>query len=170
VCPTGIDIRNGTQMECIGCANCIDACDEVMDKVKQPRGLIRYASQNQLEGTNPRFFRARTDQVLPAGARSDALPDLVVRWSDAPAATHRALRSPALGTIAWPTPGRHPDGRSGNHRPEGFLIAAGPELPQGSEAPAGHILDLAPSIRALLGLPPDPAMRGRSLAGAAPVA
>jgi predicted AlkP superfamily phosphohydrolase/phosphomutase len=113
---------------------------------------------------------ARTDQVLPAGARSDALPDLVVRWSDAPAATHRALRSPALGTIAWPTPGRHPDGRSGNHRPEGFLIAAGPELPQGSEAPAGHILDLAPSIRALLGLPPDPAMRGRSLAGAAPVA
>jgi cytochrome c oxidase accessory protein FixG len=47
VCPTGIDIRNGTQLECIGCTACIDACDHVMDKINEPRGLIRYAS---LEG------------------------------------------------------------------------------------------------------------------------
>lgn len=59
VCPTGIDIRNGTQMECIGCANCIDACDEVMDKVGSPRGLIRYDSQNGLEGEPGRFVRPR---------------------------------------------------------------------------------------------------------------
>ena len=44
VCPTGIDIRNGTQLECVNCTACIDACDAVMDKVKRPRGLIRYAS------------------------------------------------------------------------------------------------------------------------------
>ena len=44
VCPTGIDIRNGTQLECVNCTACIDACDHVMDKVKQPRGLIRYDS------------------------------------------------------------------------------------------------------------------------------
>jgi len=44
VCPTGIDIRHGLQMECIGCANCIDACDEIMDKLGRPRGLIRYDS------------------------------------------------------------------------------------------------------------------------------
>jgi cytochrome c oxidase accessory protein FixG len=44
VCPTGIDIRNGTQLECIACTACIDACDEVMDKIQEPRGLIRYAS------------------------------------------------------------------------------------------------------------------------------
>jgi len=49
VCPTGIDIRNGTQLECVNCTACIDACDSVMDKVKKPRGLIRYASINEIE-------------------------------------------------------------------------------------------------------------------------
>jgi cytochrome c oxidase accessory protein FixG len=44
-CPTGIDIRSGLQMECIGCAQCIDACDAVMMKLGRPRGLIRYSSQ-----------------------------------------------------------------------------------------------------------------------------
>lgn len=47
-CPTGIDIRNGLQYECIGCGACIDACDPVMDKLKKPRGLIRYTSENAL--------------------------------------------------------------------------------------------------------------------------
>ena len=50
VCPTGIDIRAGLQYECIGCAACIDACDAVMDKMGSPRGLIRYATQNGMEG------------------------------------------------------------------------------------------------------------------------
>jgi cytochrome c oxidase accessory protein FixG len=49
VCPTGIDIRNGTQLECVNCTACIDACDGVMDKVGRPRGLIRYASLNNIE-------------------------------------------------------------------------------------------------------------------------
>jgi cytochrome c oxidase accessory protein FixG len=49
VCPTGIDIRNGTQLECVNCTACIDACDEVMVKVKRPTGLIRYASKNEVE-------------------------------------------------------------------------------------------------------------------------
>jgi cytochrome c oxidase accessory protein FixG len=44
VCPTGIDIRNGTQMECVHCTACIDACDAVMDRIQRPRGLVRYAS------------------------------------------------------------------------------------------------------------------------------
>jgi len=48
VCPTGIDIRNGFQMECIGCGACIDACDSIMDKMKYPRGLIRFSTQNGL--------------------------------------------------------------------------------------------------------------------------
>jgi len=50
VCPTGIDIRRGLQYECIGCAACLDACNGVMDKVDQPRGLIRYATENALAG------------------------------------------------------------------------------------------------------------------------
>lgn len=48
VCPTGIDIRNGLQYECIGCAACIDACDGVMDKMNYARGLIRFTTQNAL--------------------------------------------------------------------------------------------------------------------------
>jgi cytochrome c oxidase accessory protein FixG len=52
VCPTGIDIRNGTQLECVNCTACIDACDEVMVKIKRPKKLIKYASQDSLaEGT-----------------------------------------------------------------------------------------------------------------------
>lgn len=53
VCPTGIDIRDGTQMECINCTSCIDACDHVMDKIKRPRGLIRFASFSQIEMKQP---------------------------------------------------------------------------------------------------------------------
>jgi cytochrome c oxidase accessory protein FixG len=49
VCPTGIDIRNGTQMECVHCTACMDACDQVMDKIDRPRGLVRYASLNGIE-------------------------------------------------------------------------------------------------------------------------
>ncbi len=49
VCPTGIDIRNGTQLECVNCTACIDACDEVMVKVHKPTGLIRYDSANGIE-------------------------------------------------------------------------------------------------------------------------
>jgi len=53
VCPTGIDIRNGTQMECVNCTACIDACDEVMTKIGRPRGLIRFASLNGIEKAEP---------------------------------------------------------------------------------------------------------------------
>ena len=50
VCPTGIDIRKGQQEGCITCGLCIDACDSVMDKINEPRGLIRYASYAELQG------------------------------------------------------------------------------------------------------------------------
>ncbi|GAB5400851.1 MAG: cytochrome c oxidase accessory protein CcoG [Aureisphaera sp.] len=49
VCPTGIDIRNGTQLECVNCTACIDACDKMMDHVGLPQGLIRYASEENIE-------------------------------------------------------------------------------------------------------------------------
>ncbi len=59
-CPTGIDIRDGLQMECVACTQCIDACDDIMDKVGKPRGLIRYTSENELEGIPSRKARPRT--------------------------------------------------------------------------------------------------------------
>ena len=59
VCPTGIDIRDGLQYQCITCALCIDACDSVMDRMEYPRGLIRYTTENILEGKPSRVLRPR---------------------------------------------------------------------------------------------------------------
>jgi cytochrome c oxidase accessory protein FixG len=76
VCPTGIDIRNGLQYQCIGCAACIDGCDQVMEKVGKPKGLIRYATEHAVEGKPTRILRPRVliyaailaGVVLAAGA------------------------------------------------------------------------------------------------------
>jgi polyferredoxin len=59
VCPTGIDIRNGLQLECIGCAACVDACNDIMTKLHRPQGLVRYDSQVGLQGGKTRYLRAR---------------------------------------------------------------------------------------------------------------
>lgn len=67
VCPTGIDIRNGLQYECIGCGACIDVCDEVMDKMAYPRGLIKYSTQNGMTqgwGRTQMLRRALRPRVL----------------------------------------------------------------------------------------------------------
>jgi cytochrome c oxidase accessory protein FixG len=58
-CPTGIDIREGLQYECIACAACVDACDAVMDRMSYPHGLIRYTSQQALEGQGTHVIRPR---------------------------------------------------------------------------------------------------------------
>jgi cytochrome c oxidase accessory protein FixG len=59
VCPTGIDIRDGTQYECIGCAACIDACNEIMSEVGYPKGLVRYATEDGLAGRSASLLRPR---------------------------------------------------------------------------------------------------------------
>jgi polyferredoxin len=59
VCPVGIDIRNGLQYECIACGACIDACDDVMGRMGYPEGLIRYTSQNAIDGKPTRIVRPR---------------------------------------------------------------------------------------------------------------
>ena len=59
VCPTGIDIRNGTQLECVNCTACIDECDTIMENVGLPKGLIRYASEDEIEKNDKFKFTAR---------------------------------------------------------------------------------------------------------------
>ncbi len=90
-CPTGIDIRDGLQMECIGCAQCIDACDPIMDKLGRARGLIRYASSEQL--TQP------TQPAQPAQPTQPAAPQPrgagLRRWS------YPALLALVLGALGW---------------------------------------------------------------------
>ncbi len=90
VCPTGIDIRNGTQLECINCAACIDACDQIMTKVNKPTGLIRYASMNQIVNKTkfritPRLiaysiiFVALTASVIIGIARRQSVEATILR-------------------------------------------------------------------------------------------
>tara|TARA_R110002049_G_scaffold25972_2_gene90782 strand:- start:1572 stop:2996 length:1425 start_codon:yes stop_codon:yes gene_type:complete len=59
VCPTGIDIRNGTQLECVNCTACIDECDHIMESINLPKGLIRYASEDNIEKKAPFKITAR---------------------------------------------------------------------------------------------------------------
>jgi polyferredoxin len=74
VCPTGIDIRNGLQYECIACGACIDACDDVMAKIGYPKGLIRYSTQNSIDAKKTRILRPR---ILVYGL---LLLALIVAW------------------------------------------------------------------------------------------
>jgi cytochrome c oxidase accessory protein FixG len=59
VCPTGIDIRNGTQLECVNCTACIDACDSIMDSINKPKGLIRVDSEENIEHARKKKFNWR---------------------------------------------------------------------------------------------------------------
>ena len=88
VCPTGIDIRNGLQYECIACGACIDACDEVMLKVGYPKGLIRYSTQNAIDGKPTRVLRPR---ILVYGT---ILLALMVGWG-----VGVANRSPLIAEV-----------------------------------------------------------------------
>lgn len=74
VCPTGIDIRNGLQYECIACGACIDACNGVMDKLGYAHGLIRYSTQNAIDGKPTKIARPR---ILVYGA---LLLGLILAW------------------------------------------------------------------------------------------
>lgn len=88
VCPTGIDIRRGTQMECINCTKCIDICDEVMTKIKKPTGLIRFTTERQIEEGTTKVVRPRVIAytaalvllILIGGYLIDASKKLDVIW------------------------------------------------------------------------------------------
>jgi len=92
VCPTGIDIRNGVQMECVHCTACIDACDSVMDKVGSPRGLIRYASLNSIE--KGEAFRFTPRMKLYAGVLMALIALFLVLVFTRPAVEAILLRAP----------------------------------------------------------------------------
>lgn len=72
VCPTGIDIRNGTQLECVNCTACIDECDHIMESINKPKGLIRYASEESIKTGNKFVF------TLKAKAYSVVLALMVI--------------------------------------------------------------------------------------------
>ena len=82
VCPTGIDIRHGLQLECIGCAYCIDACDEIMHKLHRPAGLVRYDSERGLHTGERLFWRPRVFVYLGVAIAITIAASLVFRGHD----------------------------------------------------------------------------------------
>ena len=102
----------------------------------------------------------RSDQLFGQGKQLKDLPDLIIQWKPSSAAKHREVVSLRYGSISWSLPGRHPTGRSGNHGPEGFLLAVGKAVKQGSKIEDANILDLAPTLCALLKVPRPAEMCG----------
>ncbi|HUP01470.1 MAG TPA: alkaline phosphatase family protein [Gemmatimonadota bacterium] len=133
-----------------------DLCDQIAD------GLRMFVDAD----TGQPVVRsvASIKELYPDGGRRDHLPDLIVQWSATPSADHREIVSARHGHVQWPTPGKNASGRSGNHWPEGFLIATGERFQPGSRLEGAHILDLVPTVFDLFGLPPPTAMQGRTLA------
>jgi predicted AlkP superfamily phosphohydrolase/phosphomutase len=117
-------------------------CDEIAE------GLLGFVDADSGLPIVERVVRRR--EAYPEGASADLLPDLIVVWADRPVSEHRALVSESFGTVDWPDPGTNPDGRSGNHRPEGWAACAGPSI-LGPRRADATILDLAPTALALLG-------------------
>ena len=106
---------------------------------------------------------AFSDSCFPGSPRRNDLPDLIVRWRPTPAARHRQLVSPRFGALDWRTPGKMPNGRSGNHNANGFLLAVGDGITAGSSLSGGHILDLPPTVYALFDLSAPSHMTGRPI-------
>ncbi len=91
VCPTGIDIRHGTQMECVNCTACIDACDSIMDRINKPRGLVRYASEEGIaEGKKLRWTGRMTAYSVVLVALIGLLTSLLFLRSDVEATVLKA--------------------------------------------------------------------------------
>lgn len=155
VCPTGIDIRNGLQINCIHCALCIDACDGIMDKMGWERGLIRYTSERALGGGRTKLFKLRT---VGYGVAT-LLAAVYLAWSVASTklleATAVQVRSPLFVTLS--------DGRIQNSyevkinnktmKPASYNLSLqdmdGAELSLGSVDPANIGLEPDSSIRLL---------------------
>jgi predicted AlkP superfamily phosphohydrolase/phosphomutase len=121
--------------------------DEMCDRIT--RGLMSFRDADTGEPIVEAVCRA--DTVFPDGPHHDRLPDLMVLWKQTSAIHHRAVRSPDFGVIERTTPGRVPNGRSGNHRDEAILIARGPGIASGGRLEhRPHIRDLAPTVVARL--------------------
>ena len=105
-----------------------------------------------------------TDQLYPDGLRRHRLPDMIIRWKETSAAKHSGVVSQNYGRIHRSTPGRIPNGRSGNHRGKGFLIASGPGIAQNNELMEGDdILDIAPTVLKALGVSCKSPLAGRPI-------
>jgi predicted AlkP superfamily phosphohydrolase/phosphomutase len=122
-------------------------------------GLHDESSARPIAGPAVRAWR----DADPDASCRDLLPDLIVPFGGPAATATRRLVSTTLPNFRYDVPARLPSGRSGNHRDHGWLIAAGPGVPAGTSLADRDVLDLLPTIRALLRLPPEPGLPGRPI-------
>ena len=159
-CPTGIDIRDGLQMECVACAQCVDACDAIMTRLDRPLGLVRYASQSELAGDAQKPSRVRA--VIYSAillVLVGALVGFSLTRSEADISVLRGSRSPyeilPSGDISNSIKVRIQN-RTGESRT--YTVAV-PGTPEGSVASADNPLEVAPSatgtIHLVIVLPAD---------------
>ncbi|MDQ3138501.1 MAG: alkaline phosphatase family protein [Gemmatimonadota bacterium] len=118
------------------------------------------ASGTPIAGQAVRAYR----DAGPEPTCRELLPDLIVPWTGPAARATRRLVSTMLPGFHYEVPVQLPSGRSGNHRDRGWFIAAGPGVAAGTTVAGYDVLDLLPTIRARLGLPPDPGLPGRPIA------
>lgn len=110
----------------------------------------------------PLIKELRLSKDIFHGDKLDLLPDIIGRWNDDPCADHRVITSVRYGDIPWSVPGKNPDGRSGNHISNGFLLAYGDHIRKDKMGDV-HIIDLAPTILHLLGEEIPSHMKGKVL-------
>jgi predicted AlkP superfamily phosphohydrolase/phosphomutase len=124
------------------------SCEQLCNRIAE--GLLTFHDASTGEPIVDEV--CRVDRLYEDGTRRERLPDLIVLWKDTPAALHKAVESPNYGRISWKTPGRMPNGRSGNHRPEGFFLVHGKGIAAGAQLEnSANILDIAPTVLHLLG-------------------
>jgi cytochrome c oxidase accessory protein FixG len=167
VCPTGIDIRDGLQYECIACGACVDACDSVMDKLGYPRGLVRYTTENAVEGKPVHLIRPRVViyALLLVALSAALIVSLAVRSPMAIEVLrdrNALFRETATGTVqnVYTVKILNKDQRAHSFRvqvegPAGVVPTADSTLQV--EATAGAVLPVTLTLEA-----PSGAVRGRS--------
>jgi predicted AlkP superfamily phosphohydrolase/phosphomutase len=137
-----------------------DQFDALCDQIRQ--GLLSFGDAMSGEDIIEEVRLA--SEAFPPGAALDRLPDLIVRWKETSGAPHIAVESARFGRVPRATPGRIPNGRSGNHRGVGFLIARGPGIAAGGRLqPDADVLDLAPTVVRRVGARSSTPFAGRVL-------
>lgn len=100
VCPTGIDIRNGLQLECVACTSCIDACDSIMERIGRPKGLIRYDTEDRLLGKSDQRKIVRPRIFVYGGILAVFMLSFVVLLSARETTDFQVLRGPTVAPFS----------------------------------------------------------------------
>lgn len=133
--------------------------DELRDRIAE--GLLTFKDAD----TGQRVVKdiGYGPELYPDARWDVGIPDIVIRWHETPARTHRAVVSDRFGMVPWPCPGRPLDGRSGHHGPQGWLIAVGEHIQAGSDLGSLSAYDFNATIHDLMGVPQPDDMLGEPI-------